>query len=150
MISAVKPEARHGLPGNGAGALFCARECAACRVNQPAFFMPLDERSTAGLRDQDVAEGAEVQQIEVAGDDEEGLRGERGGEHEVIVRIAADGCGKVAGSTITRTIASDGYAVSLPWVVRSKKAREQSKRTERDEDRKLSTETRVQEATSDD
>jgi hypothetical protein len=41
--------------------------------------------------DGDVAEGAEREQIIVAGDDQRSLGGDRAGEHVVIVGIVADG-----------------------------------------------------------
>ena len=44
-----------------------------------------------GGEDADVAERAEHEQIAIAGDDERGLGAERGGEHEIIIGIAADG-----------------------------------------------------------
>jgi hypothetical protein len=45
----------------------------------------------SGVEDADVAEGAEDKQVLIAGDDKWGACGERGGEHEIIVGIAADG-----------------------------------------------------------
>lgn len=41
--------------------------------------------------DADVAEGANVQKIAIAGDDENGVGGERTGEHVIIVGIARGG-----------------------------------------------------------
>lgn len=47
--------------------------------------------SVSGREDGDAPEGAESKEILIAGDDERGLGAERGGEHEIVVEIAADG-----------------------------------------------------------
>jgi hypothetical protein len=43
----------------------------------------------AGAEDADVAEGGQVQQVSIPGDDQDGCGGERAGQDVVVVRITA-------------------------------------------------------------
>ncbi len=49
-----------------------------------------DGEGLGGGEDADVAEGTEIEQIAIAGDDDGGLGGERAGEDLIVVRIARD------------------------------------------------------------